>query len=151
MPRLNMWFIFHREHTSPLTAKQNNSWGQHNTAVLHVVWKCCYWCRVTGVSSKIYVGSKVFVFYVPGLAGTTRAPFLWSWRLFLLIWLGEGFFFWNGDSAGEEGKQPWWADLPTAGTCQHAEQRRLSVARRGNVTILVLLHQAALIFNSDHV
>ena len=150
MLRLNMWFIFHREHNSPLTAKQNNSWGQQSTAVLCT---CClkmlllvawHWCCSFVFPEGFLLVLCVYV--CQGRAGRTiKVPFLSSRRLFCCFvgLLKASSFFWNSDSAGEEGRQPWWVDLPTAGSCQHAGGWwRLSIARRSDVGISVQLHQA---------
>lgn len=111
MLRLNMWFIFHGEHNSPLRAKQNMSWGQLNTATL-----------CTCLSGNVVIGVATLAFsllfwlkdlcWSEGRAGRTiRAPFLSSWCFCFAGWLGEGLFIslrrWLSGRRGETSGAGW--------------------------------------------
>lgn len=66
--RVNMWFISLREQNSPLTAKQNNSRGQLNSAALLIAWDCFHWCGSFCVSSDVLCCYSVFMCARAGLA-----------------------------------------------------------------------------------
>lgn len=132
--RWNMWFIPLREHNSPLTAKEkNNSWGHQNAAVLHVVWNVIF-----GVASLVRVllyflkgcfSMLVFIYARALLSGPSQGLSFLLAVVLLVVSVKAPSFFWNSDSAGANGKQPWWVDLPTAGLCHHTGSIGISVKR----------------------